>query len=166
MTPPTWAPSTADVALHVRARLKTSGGVQLSDFSSSTTPTAAEVEDYIAQAVSDVTTRVGMLDGQVSEDACGTELANLQGEAKTLAAKRAAMYVERTHWPNEIRDNASAYNALKAEWEEDFPAFTERVAESCGGGDGEAVGGVDRTPGAMDTFPTAPAGIGWRSVWN
>lgn len=156
---PSWAPSTADIAVHVRDRVLTAGGIPVTDFTENTNPSLEQVERLRRLSVDDVVNIVGTLESCTADN-----ISDLRESAGSLAAVRTAMRIERTHFPNEIRGEASNYTALMAEWEEGKATLAEAVAESCGG---SADGGSSVGPSvlAADTFPTEPDPIGYGSVW-
>jgi hypothetical protein len=136
-----WRPALPEVAALVRARLKNEFGNELETFSAATRPTADQAELYIDLAVRGIASRIGTTD-----DLCTDEL---NARASGLAALKAAMLIELTHYPEQVARGASPYKEYAALFKDGVKAFLEQVAEDCGGGGGgDAVGG----DGAMPSF--------------
>jgi hypothetical protein len=112
-----WAPAVADVAALIRARTKDDAMNELGTFTTATRPTAAEVAGYIVQAVDAVVIRVGAV-----RDA-------LKPRAQELAALYAAMLIELSYWPEQIRENRSPYDSLKALFDEGMAALYGAVID-------------------------------------
>lgn len=136
-----WTPDTADVAAELRARVKDSGGIELADFSADTRPSNEQVMLLIVKAVGDVVGRTGTLESCTADN-----IDDLRQAASDMATLRAAMRIERSFFPEQLRGDQSPYNALKAEYDEGMKSLVEAVGESCGGGGGDAVGGVGNLP--------------------
>lgn len=86
-----WAPTLADVARHIptRTRDTTPGSDSLlGTFTATTTPTDAQAQEVIDDAVAGILAAVGDL------PTSGTDLANIQRSAKTAAEWRAAADIE------------------------------------------------------------------------
>lgn len=100
--PPTWVPSVGDVAVLLRARTNVMG-TEVGTFDASTRPTATQVQSVIDEAIGDVIARVGPYIPT-----------RYTGEAKRLAAMRAAALVESSFFPNQIETERSAHRQYTA----------------------------------------------------
>jgi hypothetical protein len=131
----------------IRARTRDSGGQETGTFSADTEPTADEVNDVIAQALSDVEDDIG---SDIPEPA-------LDG-AKRLAALRTAMLVELTFFPEQLEAGTNnQYDRLKTLYDEKLKSVERAVAQA---EEGEEIGAVDE--------PQWPAygGFGPVSGWD
>lgn len=95
-------PTSRDVADKLYARTVTRGNVYVGDFTDETTPDATQVQRYIAQAHDEVYGRIGTVDNP--------RLARKARETITLYA---AMTVETSHYPDQIRAGRSPYPEYK-----------------------------------------------------
>lgn len=136
MPEPDWTPTTADVAAEIPARVKDRAGNPLEDFDDCPRPTKPQVERAIAQSVDDVVAKIGTL-----ATCTASNIAELRESAKSLAVLRTAMRIERQYFPDQVTNDRSPYNALRDEYAEAAKVLIEAVADSCGGGGGESVGG-------------------------
>lgn len=119
---PTWSPTVADVGGLLRARTKASGGTggqagaYLGTFTSATKPTDIEVEAIIVQAVRRVVGKVGdPLPVIVGVD--------LNSSARHLTTLLSAMLVELSYFPEEVRQDQSAYDQYKALFDDQWAEF-------------------------------------------
>lgn len=120
-------PTTADVAAILRARTKDLDGAEVGDFTDNTRPTGTEVDRLIAMAYAEVS-------GQV-----GTNLYEpCASSARTLIAVRAAMWVELSYWPEQVRSDRSAYAELEDQWTASLPALIACVEGNLPGAGGES----------------------------
>ena len=144
-TPDLARPTVDDVAALLRARTKDSNGTEVGTFDDDTRPTATEVESHIDTAVLLVGSRLPP-----------THLlpADLQGAIAGLVAYRAAMRIEKSYFPEQVRSDRSAYTQLREEYLDDLAAVMAAVE---GGGGGEAVAASD--------FVSLPVGS-WTSIPN
>ena len=122
-------PSVADVASLIRARTKDSDGREVGTFNDDTRPTAAQVELHIDNAVALLAVRLpsDMPDAYV-------------GSVKALTAYRAALQIEKSYFPEQVRSDRSAYDQLREEYLDDLAALTEAL-EGAGGEDGAGTSG-------------------------
>jgi LPS O-antigen subunit length determinant protein (WzzB/FepE family) len=142
-----YTPTLEQVAALIRARTRDSGGQETGTFSADTEPTADEVNDVIAQALSDVEDDIG---SDIPEPA-------LDG-AKRLAALRTAMLVELTFFPEQLEAGTNnQYDRLKTLYDEKLKSVERAVAQA---EEGEEIGAVDE--------PQWPAygGFGPVSGWD
>lgn len=138
-----YTPTSAEVAAHLRARLKEPGGNEPEDFTANTRPTKAQVDTLAAQGNRAVASRVG-------SDLCQAAIdAGLVDAGKELAAIYVAMLIEQSYYPEQTRNAGSSFQSLYQLWKDGIAAYTEQVGEVCGTGDGEAVGGAGQEPHAF-----------------
>jgi hypothetical protein len=144
-------PTIDDVALLLRARTKDSTGAEVGTFDDETRPTGDQVDAHIDAAMALVGIRFGPLD-------------NLPVEAQTafasLVAYRAALRVEKSYFPEQVRSDRSAYMQLREEYLDDLAAFTEAVA---GGGGAGAVPDYDMAMIPVGSWTSIPYSWIWRT---
>ena len=115
---PLWLPLVDDVGELLRARTKDDQGNELGTFTDSTRPTKTEVEGYILKAAADLTSCAG---DWLPE--------TLYQTSRRVIATRAAMLVEISYWPEQINEDQSAYNQLKALFDEESGDLCRMAAE-------------------------------------
>jgi hypothetical protein len=103
--PPLVKPTTVDVAAILRARTKDLDGQEVGDFNANTRPTGTDVEKIIDLAYNEVTGRSGVY--------LGTRCASL---AYALVTIRAAMWVEGSYWPEQVRSDRSIFAELAEQY--------------------------------------------------
>jgi hypothetical protein len=153
-----FTPTSADVAVHMRARLVNEHGADFEDFNTETEPTKDQIENLIPQAVGRVVSSIG------TEICEGDHQAPLYASAKHLAALYAATLAERTYFPEQVGAQRSPYNVMYTEFTDGMKVLVESVSEHCGGGSGdpgESVGGAGTMP--RGNFP-CPKGFA-REEW-
>jgi hypothetical protein len=106
-----WRPSLRDVADYLQVRIVDAGGNFLEVWTADTTPTAAQIQTKIDRAVRDVRRDLG----PELETTTDTDLI---GEARDLAAMRAAMFVELSFYPQRLDSEESVYAGLKVLYDE------------------------------------------------
>lgn len=116
-------PSVDDVALLLRARTKDSNGNEVGTFDDDTRPTAEQVEEQIDAAVSLVGMRLPPTD-QLPD--------SLQSAVATLVAYRAALRIEKSYFPEQVRSERSAYAELLEEYRDDLQALQEALISGVG----------------------------------
>lgn len=120
------APTSADVAAVLRARTKDLTGDELADFTENTRPTGEEVERLIEIAYDEVTAVSGL------------HLApRCAGLARVLIIVRAAMWVEGSYWPEQVRSDRSIFTELADRYDDGLPILRDCVAGNLPG-DGAA----------------------------
>lgn len=124
-------PTVEEVALLIRARTKDSNGHEVGTFDDDTRPTGDEVELQIDAAFSLVCTRLPALH---------TLDTSLLPAVVSLVAYRAALRIEKSYFPEQVRTDRSAYDQLYAEYTDDLAALVDTIAE---GGGAEITGGRD-----------------------
>lgn len=122
-------PSVDDVAVLLRARTKDSEGREVGTFNDETRPTAEQVERHIDNAVSLLATRMPLDLPVVYE-----------GTVKALTAYRAALQIEKSFFPEQVRSDRSAYDQLREEYNDDLTALMDALA-GAGGDDGSGSAG-------------------------
>lgn len=130
MTPPTWAPTVADVGAILRARTQQAledGGGEAGTFNTTTRPTAEQVTALIEQACSDVTADLG-------STTLGERCEPL---AKRACALSAAMLVELSYFPEQVASDHSPYDKLMEQQKLAAGRLERCVASSGSDVDGE-----------------------------
>lgn len=117
-------PSVQDVALLLRARTKDSNGAEVGTFDDETRPTADQVELQIDAAMALVCTRFPPL-----KDLDETWLPAVT----SLVAYRAALRIEKSYFPEQVRSDRSAYVQLREEYVDDLAALEEAIENAAGG---------------------------------
>lgn len=147
--PQTARPAVADVARLLRARTKDDKGDEVGTFTSETRPTDEQVEEHIGAAVALVGTHLppmGTID-QVYAPAIAA-----------LTAYRAALQIEKSYYPEQVRSDRSAYEHLRQEYLDDLAALVESLA-SAGSTSGSAGSdaGSEWTPTFLRVFGSVAA---------
>lgn len=110
-----WAPTQSAVAAWLPARVLTSTG-RAPTFSATTSPTAAQVAELLAQAVENVVGDVGSFDPatvvNAADVARGEAPVTLGDLAGSVAALDAACMVELTFFPDQVAEGRSPYEQL------------------------------------------------------
>jgi hypothetical protein len=135
-----WAPTPDQVAQLLRARTKDSAGKEVGAWTADTRPTLVEVEGIIELAVGQLSAAIGA----AVPDVCA------QG-AQGAAALLAAMLVELSYFPEQVRSDRSAYAEYKALYDGRVVMLQDCV-ESAGGDGGAAGAGT-----GFGTMPVRPA---------
>jgi hypothetical protein len=117
-------PTVEQVALLIRARTKDSAGNEVGTFDDDTRPTADQVEEQIDAAVALVGVRFPP-QGSLTDEQTGA--------FQALVAYRAAMRVEKSYFPEQVRTDRSAYTQLREEYLDDLQALTEAISQGGGG---------------------------------
>lgn len=112
-------PEVADVGAILRARTTNSASKEVGTFDGTTRPTGDQVQGYIDQAVDEVLTAVG---NEFFREEYARNAAN-------LAAIRAAMSVEQSHFPEQIADGTSMYDALSDRFVKGIAALADAVRD-------------------------------------
>lgn len=151
MSTTVWLPTSSDVAAILRARTKDSHGVEQGDWTSDTRPTGPEVDVLIAQAADFVAAAVGGV-----PDRCASA-----ASAATLL--RAAMLVELSYFPEQVRSDRSPYPELKELY--DTALESARTCVTSGGESGSSAGGEGYSYHSLPIRPEtleSAYGVGWR----
>jgi hypothetical protein len=120
-------PTVEQVALLLRARTKDSQGNEVGTFDDDTRPTGDQVDEQIDAAMGLVGIRFPATDKMTPEQVVAFQ---------ALVAYRAALRVEKSYFPEQVRSDRSAYAQLREEYLDDLQAFVESIAGG-GGGSGE-----------------------------
>jgi hypothetical protein len=112
-----WRPTVDDVAALIRARTKDASGNEVGTFTPATRPTDAEVEQLITNGVAKIASYVGW-----------TLPADAEPEASHLSAIVTACEVELSYWPEQVRNDRSAYQQLWAMFQANVATFAEFVS--------------------------------------
>jgi hypothetical protein len=155
-----WLPTASDVAALLRARTKDDTGRELGDWSDATRPTSDEVDVLIAQAADFVAAAVGGV-----PDRCAAS-------AKSATLLRAAMLVELSYFPEQVRSDRSPYPELRELY--DVAAQSALTCVTTGGAEGGSAGGEGYAYHSVRVVPTtleSGYGVGWRhpeypSTWQ
>ena len=97
-------PTAVQVAQRLWARTKEHGGQTRGEFNENTRPTRAEVEEFIASSVVEVTSL------------CPALAPERWGLAREAAVIRTCMKIELAYRPEQANDSESAYYLLRQEW--------------------------------------------------
>ena len=145
-------PNANEVARLLRARTKDLAGKEAADFTDDTRPTWSEVDDLIDTAEGDVLAQTGTLLSEIDTRA-----------ARALVTLRAAMLVELSYFPEQVRSDRSAYVEYKRLYDDGLQALLASIAE--GGGDG-AKGGEGYTYHSLpiESATTATYYATWQEV--
>lgn len=138
-TDPLAFPTTADVAAILRARTKDLAGVEVGDFTADTRPTADEVARLIVQAYAEVTGQSGTF----LHPRCA-------GGATALIVIRAAMWVELSYFPEQVRSDRSVYQELAEQYTAGMPGLLTCVEGNVPGAEGADDGSVNLRFGMLD----------------
>jgi hypothetical protein len=111
-------PTLDDVAALLRARTYDANGVQVGQFTGSTRPSAAHVQELIDFAAGDVVARTG---ADIPE--------KYWPEARRLAALQAAALVESSFFPEQLDSDHSAYRQYTAAYLDGIRALAELVRQ-------------------------------------
>lgn len=158
-TLPSYAPTVAEVAALVRARTKVPGGSELGTFSAQTRPTDTDVRSLIAEALNEVLGKA-----QTPTDPASAYAAHVASAAKVYAA----MLIELSFFPEQVRSDRSAYAPLKDLYDMRIRALISEGETGGAQGMGEgATGAGDAPADASWAFPADPYGfmVGWSTRW-
>jgi hypothetical protein len=114
-------PSVDDVAALLRARTKDTEGREVGTFTDETRPTADQVETHIDAALGLVSVRLPLTVGDIYQSA-----------VRSLVAYRAALRIEKSYFPEQIRSDRSPYQELREEYLDDLNALTEALSGASG----------------------------------
>lgn len=112
-------PSVNDVGALLRARTVDQDGNEAGTFDDDTRPTGDTVQTYIEQAVEEILTRIG---GDLVRQEYAANAAN-------LAAIRAAMTVELSHYPEQVAEGQSSYEQLSKLYETGVSALADAIRD-------------------------------------
>jgi hypothetical protein len=144
-------PTVDDVASLIRARTKNDQGREVGTFDDSTRPTAAQVETHITNAVSLLASRWPVVLDESFAPA-----------VRALTAYRAAMQIEKSYFPEQVRSDRSAYDQLREEYQDDLAALMDALG--AGGEDGGSARGSRAHSELTPTFLSVVSGY-WDDYW-
>lgn len=166
-----WAPSVADVGRMLPARTADINGNELGAFTTTTRPTAAQVESIIAE-------EVGALAGFIGNNFSST----LFALAHSASLYRIAARIELDYWPEQVQLGRSSYEQLAAMRDSEAGRLISAVRSTSAAGDAgstaigsiltrsqaaidsAAIFGLDQVANGPDLAPTAPTPTGWPIV--
>jgi len=143
-------PTLEEVGSHLRVRTKTRMGEEIGTFNAETRPTADQVTPLLARGARAVASHIGT---EICEGGDAEKQAELYGDSRDAAALKVAMRIERSYFAEQVGSGKSPYKEMLDEYKEGIKTLIEAVAEHCGGGDGESVGGAGLLP--EGSFPPA-----------
>lgn len=147
-------PTVDDVALLLRARTKDSQGNEVGTFDDDTRPTGDQVDAHIDVAMGLVGVRFPAMDKLTTEQV--TAFAG-------LVAYRAALRVEKSYFPEQVRSDRSAYTQLREEYLDDLAALETSVA---GGGAGSEFPDYDMAMIPVGSWTSIPYSWIWPAGWD
>lgn len=130
-----WQPTLKEVGLYLRARTKDRFGNENGEFTAETRPTAREVEGLIAEAVGEVTSHLGDLEGETK---C---LHQLRKRAKGAVILYTAMLIELSYTPDQVGSGRSPFESFEKLYNARIKTLIEAVAECLESDGGESVSG-------------------------
>ena len=151
MTVPAFYPDVAAVGAILASRTVDTSGMELGTFTEDTRPTDAQVDILIDNAAQMVISKIG---DQIPE--------SIEPIAQTTIAIRAAMFVELTYFPEQMKNDKSAYLNLKEMFDEQMALLSAAYANVVAGGT------LGSNPDAYPSygFPASGEGmIGWDTRW-
>lgn len=143
----TGRPTVQDVANLLRARTKDTFGNESGTFTEDTRPTSLAVDGHIDAAMALVATRLPALD---------TIAPVLLDAYAQVVAYRAALRIEKSYFPEQVRSDRSAYDQLLQEYLDDLAALVEAATTTAG---------PDDAAGASSDIASIPVGS-WTSIRN
>jgi hypothetical protein len=123
--PITWLPSPQQVADMLRARTKDDQGEEIGAWTANTRPTEHEVKGLIDTAAGDLLAAV---------DTLPEDWEDPHGSAAALCARRAAMFIELSYWPEQAAQPGSVYVELRDQWDAGVRALINALAGPPQGG--------------------------------
>lgn len=125
-------PTATDVAALLRARTKDLTGQEIGTFDTNTRPTGDEVDVLIQLAYAEVTNQSGV-----------RLAAPCAGGATALITIRAAMWVELSYFPEQVRSDRSVYQELADQYTAGLPRLIACAEGNVpgAGGDGDSNAG-------------------------
>lgn len=163
-------PSVQEVASRLRARTKIAGGKELGTWTTTTRPTAGEVEDLIDDALDEVLGKVQPIDDtQQFGSAYNAPGSDYERRIRRAVALYAAILVELSYFPEQIRSGQSPVTTMQQLYDSRIRALISEGetgrAEGMGVG-GSGGGGGDAPADAAWAYPADGGGmVGWGSRW-
>jgi hypothetical protein len=152
---PSFAPTVGEVGGLMHARTTQRGG----GFTSTSRPTADQVEGMIRQASSLVMASTG---GMPTVADC-PDAPNVISAVRTLIAMRATLFIEPSLWPEQTVAGVSPYTAMREQYEAELPRVVDAVRDCRESGEVEpGEGGAGAGP--ADAYWWYPPGAGYDVV--
>jgi len=145
-SPPPGRPTVDQVGRILLARTKDDQGHEVGTFDSTTRPTDVEVDGHIDAAMALIAPKLPLLD-KLPPD--------LLPSVAEVVAYRAALRIEKAYWPEQVRQNRSAYDQLNAEYQEDLASLIETAEAAAGGSEYEMAPIVSLKVGSWTSIPQA-----------
>jgi hypothetical protein len=156
-------PTVDDVGALLRARTQDTADDELGTFNDETRPTGEEVEILIKQAGSVVLARTGSLNDPPLS--CPTA-PDVRANAAYLVSLLAAMLVELSYFPEQVRSDRSPYENYRELFNESITGLIDAAVECRGGEVIPDDAGEGFRPGPSYSFPVDGGGlIGWQTQW-
>ena len=144
-----YRPTIADVAVRLRARLRTRGGAAVDTFTTDTAPTAVQVDAIIDEALEEVAAEIGSNIPNVPVDPSDPDQ-TARNAAKRLVSLYAAMMVELSYFPEQVSTERSSYKQLKELFDTRLPKVKAAADQAR-----ELVGADADLPGESDIMPVS-----------
>jgi hypothetical protein len=157
-TKPTFAPTVGEVAALLHARTTQRGGSEVGTFTSTSRPTADQVEGMIRQASSLVLASTGSMP---TLNDC-PDAPNIISAVRTLIAMRATLFIEPSLWPEQIVAGVSPYTAMREQYEAEVPRVVDAIRDCRESGEVEPGEGGEGGP--ADASYWFPPGAGYDVV--
>jgi len=155
---PSYAPTVGEVATLLHARTTKRGGAEVGTFTSTSRPTADQVEGMIRMATTIVQSSIGALPTLAE---C-PDAPTLAGAVRTLIAMRATLYIEPSLWPEQTTAGVSPYTAMREQYEAELPRVADAVRDCRESGEIEP--GQEGEGGPADAAWYFPGGYGYDVV--
>lgn len=147
-----YKPTIEQIGALLYERTADSVGNKLGTFTETTRPTATNVSSIIERAVGTVSSTVG---NEIPESCWEM--------ARSLVALRAAMLIEVSFFPEQIRADKSPFESYRKMYEFDLADLRKAVAEA---GSGEEPGSADNMAEVEYAYPEDNGGlVGWDTEW-
>lgn len=156
-------PELEDVGALLRARTQDSHDDEIGTFNDETRPTDEEAQRIIEQAGSIVYSRIGSVEEEVLT-CSGAE--DIRTQAKYMVSLLAAMLIELSYFPEQVKSDRSAYEHYRELWNEQMTSLTDAAAECRSGEITPDVPGEGGVGNPSWAFPVDAGGlVGWQTRW-
>jgi hypothetical protein len=146
-------PDVSDVGALLRARTKDLNGAELGTFNDDTRPTGAQAQALCVHASDEVYAELGPY---------ANLAASIKFSARRLVALRAAMLIELSYFPEQVRSDKSAYERYRELYEATLPRLREAARETADGDDAQPGDSLLPKYG----FPADAGGmVSWGTEW-
>jgi hypothetical protein len=158
---PSFAPTVGEVGGLLHARTTQRGGGEAGTFTSTSRPTADQVEGMIRQASSLVLASTGAM----PTPADCPDAPNIVSAVRTLIAMRATLFIEPSLWPEQTVAGVSPYTAMREQYEAELPRVVDAIRDCRESGEVEpGEGGAAGGGGPADASYWFPPGAGYDVV--